>query len=156
MLSFALNRNQADDRAPYYPGCLFYDKRRYEDAQRLWELSAQLDANFPTVWRNLSLVYYNQCGEPQKAREALERAFALDVADAGVLLELDQLYKKLGVAPSERLEHLRTHEDTMLQRDDLCAEFITLLNLTGRFEEAHTMLMQRHFHPWEGGEGKVT
>ena len=156
VLSFALNRNQADARAPYYPGCLFYDKRRYEDAQRLWELSAQLDANFPTVWRNLSLVYYNQCGEPQKAREALERAFALDVADARVLLELDQLYKKLGVAPSERLEHLRTHEDTMLQRDDLCAEFITSLNLTGRFEEAHTMLMQRHFHPWEGGEGKIT
>lgn len=156
VLSFALNRNQTDARAPYYLGCLFYDKRHYEEAQHLWELSAQLDGRFPTVWRNLSLVYYNQCKEPQKARSALERAFALDVTDARVLLELDQLYKKLGIAPSERLEHLRAHEQTMLQRDDLCAEFITLLNLTGRFEEAYAMLMQRHFHPWEGGEGKVT
>ena len=156
VLSFALNRNQTDARAPYYLGCLFYDKRRYEEAQHLWELSAQLDGCFPTVWRNLSLVYYNQCKEPQKARSALERTFALDVTDARVLLELDQLYKKLGIAPSERLEHLRAYKETMLQRDDLCAEFITLLNLTGRFEEAYAMLMQRHFHPWEGGEGKVT
>lgn len=156
VLSFALNRNQTDARAPYYLGCLFYDKRRYEEAQHLWELSAQLDDRFPTVWRNLSLVYYNQCKEPQKARSALERAFALDVTDARVLLELDQLYKKLGIAPSERLEHLRAYEQTMLQRDDLCAEFITLLNLTGRFEEAYAMLMQRHFHPWEAAEGDST
>ncbi len=32
VLSFALNRNQTDARAPYYLGCLFYDKRRYEEA----------------------------------------------------------------------------------------------------------------------------
>lgn len=155
-LAFALERNPADARAPYYLGCLFYDKRNYSEAQRLWERSAQQDDSFATIWRNLALVYHNQCGDPQKARDALERAFSLDTTDARVLLELDQLYKKLGMAPEERLEHLRRHEQTMQMRDDLCAEFITLLNLTGRFDEAHAMLMQRRFHPWEGGEGKVT
>ena len=155
-LAFALERNPANARAPYYLGCLFYDKRNYSEAQRLWERSARQDDRFATVWRNLALVYYNQCGDPQKARDALERAFSLDTTDARVLLELDQLYKKLGMAPEERLEHLRRHEQTMQMRDDLSAEFITLLNLTGRFDEAHTMLMQRRFHPWEGSEGKVT
>ena len=46
--------------------------------------------------------------------------------------------------------------DLVEQRDDLTIEYITLLNLTGRPEEAYQQLMQRNFHPWEGGEGKVT
>jgi tetratricopeptide (TPR) repeat protein len=35
-------------------------------------------------------------------------------------------------------------------------EYITLLNLTGKYDEALTLLQSRKFHPWEGGEGKVT
>ena len=35
-------------------------------------------------------------------------------------------------------------------------EEITLLNLTGRFEEAKQKLDAHKFHPWEGGEGKVS
>ena len=32
---------------------------------------------------------------------------------------------------------------------------VTLLNLLGRPDQAYRRLMQRNFHPWEGGEGKV-
>lgn len=155
-LTFALGHNSSDARASYYLGCLFYDKRNYHEAQRLWELSAQLDSSFPTVWRNLALVYYNRCSDAQQARTSLERAFALDTSDARVLLELDQLYKKLGISPQERITHLYKYRVTAFQRDDLYTEYISLLNLLGRFEEAYEMLVQRHFHPWEGGEGKVT
>lgn len=155
-LTFALGQNKTDARAPYYLGCLLYDKRSYHEAQRLWELAAELDGEFPTVWRNLALVYYNQCGDAAQARSALERAFALDPGDARVLMELDQLYKKLSVPPMERLTHLERYRTTFVQRDDLYVEYIGLLNLLGRCGEAFELLMQRHFHPWEGGEGKVT
>jgi len=33
---------------------------------------------------------------------------------------------------------------------------ITLKNFTGEYETAYEILMGRKFHPWEGGEGKVT
>ena len=44
----------------------------------------------------------------------------------------------------------------MEQRDDLAIEYITLLNLQGRSEDAYDYLIRRNFHPWEGGEGKVS
>ena len=43
-----------DSKAPYYLGCLYYDKRQYDLAVKYWERSAEIDANFPTVWRNLA------------------------------------------------------------------------------------------------------
>lgn len=156
VLEHAIARNPADGKAPYYLGCLFYDKRQYEKALALWERSAQLQPNFPTVWRNLALAYYNTCKKPQQAREAMEKAFSLDTGDARVFLELDQLYKKLGMPPQERLARFDAHRDTFMQRDDLYTEYVTLLNLLGRSQEAYELIMRRRFHPWEGGEGKIT
>jgi tetratricopeptide (TPR) repeat protein len=46
--------------------------------------------------------------------------------------------------------------DLVLQRDDLTIEWITLLNFLGRPAQAYQVLAGRNFHPWEGGEGKVT
>ena len=43
-----------------------------------------------------------------------------------------------------------------MARDDLYLEYITLLNTQKQFEKARMLLTQRLFHPWEGGEGKVT
>ena len=79
-------------KAYYYIGNLWYDKRQYEKAKEAWETSAKLDATYPTVLRNLSLVYYNQCNMPDKAKEMLEKAFSLDTTEARIFLELDQLY----------------------------------------------------------------
>lgn len=156
VLEFAMKNNNQDAKAPYYLGCLYYDKRQYQKAQNLWELSAEMDGSFPTVWRNLALTYYNNCSDAQKARECLERAFSLEPSDARVFLELDQLYKKLGVTPAERIKQYEQHEDLFVLRDDLYTEYVTLLNLLGRHEQAYERLMSHKFHPWEGGEGKVT
>ena len=46
--------------------------------------------------------------------------------------------------------------EQVAQRDDLSIERIALLNLTGHQEQALDLIAQRRFHPWEGGEGKVT
>ncbi|MEN6419643.1 MAG: DUF5107 domain-containing protein, partial [Clostridiaceae bacterium] len=85
----------------------------------------------------------------------LEAAFALDPSDARVLMELDQLYKKIGVTPEQRLAFLEQNRDCAFLRDDLYVEFVTLKNLTGHPEEALGLIESHRFHPWEGGEGRV-
>lgn len=86
----------------------------------------------------------------------MEKAYALDETDARVLLELDQLAHKLGTPLQARLAFLDAHRETAFARDDLYVEYCALLNDLGRHEEALALLMARRFHPWEGGEGKVT
>ena len=144
-----------DARAPYYLGCLYYDKRQYDLAVDYWERSAKLDPSFPTVWRNLALARFNKQNQKDEAVEYMELAFHLDETDARMLMELDQLYKRMQRPHQERLDFLRKYPDLIAQRDDLVLEEITLLNQLGRYEEAMQKLDAHQFHPWEGGEGKV-
>lgn len=155
VLTMASNTLDNSARAPYYLGCLYYDKRQYELAKRNWELSAECDPNFPTVWRNLALYYYNKEKNRDKALEYMERAFQLDTSDSRILMELDQLYKVTGKAHAERLVFLEQYPTLIAERDDLLLEQITLLNQLGRYDEAIHLLDGHIFHPWEGGEGKV-
>lgn len=154
-LRAALEVNQDDANANHYLGNLFYDKRQYDLAQNYWERAAELNPKFPTTWRNLALVYYNKRNDSKKALECMERAFFLDETDARILMELDQLYKKLQRPHSERLAFLQNYPELIGQRDDLVLEEITLLNQTGNYAEARRKLDAHQFHPWEGGEGKV-
>ena len=142
-------------RAPYYLGCLYYAARQYDLAIEKWKLSAKLDPNFPTVWRNLALGRFNKQDRQQEALEYMERAFHLDENDERVLMELDQLYKRLHRPHQERLDFLQQYPQLIQRRDDLVLEEITLLNETGHYEEALQKLDAHIFHPWEGGEGKV-
>ena len=143
-------------KAGYYLGNLYYDKQQWEKSVALWEDSVKADPQFPTVWRNLSLAYYNKKKDPDRAKKAMEKAFALDTADARIFLELDQLYRKLGWTFEERLANYEKHRELIKERDDLYIEYITLVNLTGGHEKAYECIMGHHFHPWEGGEGKIT
>ena len=143
-------------KAPYYLGCLYYDKRQYDAAIGNWELSAKLDPCFPSVWRNLALARFNKQNRQEEALACMEKAFHLDETDARTLMELDQLYKRLHKPHQQRLDFLRKYSSLVLQRDDLVLEEATLLNQLGRFEEAKTIIDNRIFHPWEGGEGKVS
>ncbi len=148
--------NPEGSRAPYYLGCLYYDKRQYDLAVENWELSARLDPSFPTVWRNLALARFNKQNRREEACEYMEKAFGLGPTDARMLMELDQLYKRLQRPHAERLAFLRKYPELIAQRDDLVLEEITLLNQLGRYEEAMEKLDAHKFHPWEGGEGKVS
>lgn len=155
VLRFAISRG-CRARAGYYLGNLFYDRQQWQEALALWEDSAKEDDTFPTVFRNLALVYYNKCAEPKKAREAMEKAFALNTADARIFLELDQLYKKLGWSFERRRVNYEAHKELIGGRDDLYIEYITLVNMCGEYRKAYECIMSRKFHPWEGGEGKIT
>lgn len=155
VLGFAIEEGCVS-KAGYYLGCLYYDKLQWQEALTLWEKSAQGQSEFPMVHRNLALAYYNKKKDPQAAQTALEKAFALNTEDPRIFLELDQLYKKLGWSFRRRLENYELHEELIRQRDDLYIEYITLLNLAGNHEKAYDCIMGHRFHPWEGGEGKIT
>lgn len=156
VLQAAIDHNAQDARAPYYLGNFWYAHRQYEQAIAAWERAHELDPTFPTVARNLGLAYVNKRRDLEAGMRAYELAFSLDPTDARILYELDQLAKKLGRPPQERLDFLDANRQLVHQRDDLTVERVHLLNLLGRHEEALAILEQRTFHPWEGGEGKVT
>jgi tetratricopeptide (TPR) repeat protein len=155
-LETALKLNPNDARAAYYLGNFWYSHRRYEEAIQCWENARANDPYFPTVHRNLALAYYNKRGEKHLALNNLEKAFELNQQDARVLFELDQLHKKLNHSPAQRLALLQNRLTQVNQRDDLYVEMITLHNLLGRPKEAFELIQSHKFHPWEGGEGKVT
>ena len=156
VLKYALEANASDAKAPYYLGNLFYDKRQYQEAIDCWELSLQRDASFPTVYRNLAIAYFNKSQQADKALTFFEKAFQLDPSDARLLMELDQLYKRLNVEPAKRLAFLESNLNKALERDDVYVERASLYNFLGQYEHAYNLIMGRQFHPWEGGEGKVS
>jgi tetratricopeptide (TPR) repeat protein len=155
LLEAAMEQNPVDARAPYYLGNLLYDKRRHEDAIRLWERATELDPQFATTWRNLGFAYYNVRGDGKKAREAFARARESAPADARIVYEQDQLLKRTGERPECRLAALEQMREVVASRDDLSVELASLYNQVGRPEDSLTVLLSRRFQPWEGGEGLV-
>jgi len=155
-LELAIRLNPSDAKAPYYLGNLFYDKRQYGEAISYWEMAAEKDPRFPTVLRNLGIAYFNKRNDTERAVSCFEKAFELDKTDARVLMELDQLYKRLNRKAEIRLRHLEAHLDTMQERDDLYLERLSLLNFLGSYDQALELIRKRQFHPWEGGEGRVS
>jgi len=154
ILESAIRRNTKGSKAHYYLGNLLYDKKQYERAAQCWTHGLTLDPDFPTNYRNLSIYYFNKEGDRDRAMECISKAFELDPSDARLLFEYDNLAALCGRSVQERLKQLKAHEHLCLKRDDLCVEYVTLLNTAGKFEEAHAILTNRQFHPWEGGEGR--
>ena len=152
----AIRLNPNDAKAPYYLGNFWYAFRQYDNAIKCWELSFVIDKNFSTLLRNLALAYFNKANNKIVAQDMLERAFELDTTDSRIFMELDQLYKKIGKSPEYRLEFFNKYSNLVEERDDLCIERITLNNQLGKYEIAKNLISKRKFHPWEGGEGKVT
>ncbi|MBN0911605.1 hypothetical protein JTM69_36710, partial [Pseudomonas aeruginosa] len=86
----------------------------------------------------------------------LQRAVALEPENARFLFELDFLQKLLARSVHERLTTLVERKAVVLKRDDLTAELLSLWNASGHYADAAAILDTRVFHPWEGGEGKIT
>lgn len=156
VLENAIKLNPNSSKANYYLGNFWYAARQYENAVKCWEKSIELDDSFPTALRNLALAYYNKENKREEAKELLEKAFTLDQSDSRIFMELDQLYKKFNMSPKERIENVERHTNLVEDRDDLCVERVILYNMIGNYETAYNLINARHFHPWEGGEGKIT
>lgn len=155
VLETAMQYNAEDYRAAYYLGCLWFDKRQYAVAADLWHKCIEINKNFPAAYRNLGIAYFNKIGDHRSAKEYFEKAFSLNTEDARILMELDQLHKRLNHSSRERINLLEQHLLQVLQRDDLYLERVALCNYLGSYQKAYDLIMKRKFHPWEGGEGKV-
>lgn len=156
VLQAVLAANPSDARAHYYLGNLFYDKKRYEEAIHEWESSVQIDPSYAIPWRNLGIAYFNVRKDADGALGAYDNALKANPDDARLLYEADQLRKRTGAHASQRLATFESQLHLVGQRDDLTVEFITLLNQSGRAEQALELLLSRRFNPWEGGEGLVS
>jgi len=155
VLDWAVCENPSDYKALYYLGNFWYAFKNYFAAISCWEKSVALNGNFPTSHRNLALACFNKLHDHERALELLEKAFSLDTTDARILMELDQLYKRLNKKPEFRLSNLQKYPGLVNDRDDLYLELVSLHNISGEYEKAYELIMSRIFHPWEGGEGKV-
>ncbi|WP_394831169.1 DUF5107 domain-containing protein [Pendulispora rubella] len=155
VLAWALEQVGSVRNAAFGLGNLLYHWERHEEAIRCWERASAADGSFATAYRNLGIAYWNTWRDGRRAREMYEKAFAADSTDARILFEWDQLRKKLNDIPEHRLEMLLSHPDLCAQRDDLNIELAALYNVTGQSAKALSLLEQRRFHPWEGGEGQV-
>ena len=146
---------QHTPHAAYLLGNIWYDKRQYVDAVKAWEQARELSPNSPSILRNLALAYYNKLGKKKEALKLLEQAYHFDTDDARILMELLQLYRRMGRDSYGRFKLLDAHRSVMESRDDLYLEYATLLNDMQRYDEALAHINAHHFHPWEGGEGKI-
>ncbi|HEY3591787.1 MAG TPA: DUF5107 domain-containing protein [Buttiauxella sp.] len=145
-----------DGFAQYLLGCFWYSKRRYNEAVSCWQFTAEQLPEFGAVQRVLGIHAWNKKNDAQLAEHYLQRAVELEPDNARFLFELDFLQKLNARSTVQRLAHLAARRDVVLKRDDLTAELLSLWNIHGDTEAAAQVLAQRKFHPWEGGEGKVT
>ncbi len=146
-----------DANAAYGLGNYYYDKKRHEDAISVWEQAADSESQpgHATLHRNLGIAYWNVRRDGEAARNAYQKALKLDPNDARIFAEYDQLREKLGDSAEARLETLLSCPSLVNERDDCSVALATLFNETGASEKALHRLLNRRFHPWEGGEGKV-
>jgi len=156
LLQWVMERYPTASFAPYLLGNLWYDKRQYPDAVTCWKSAVAAEPGMATAWRNLAIAAFNKDNDPKIALQLFEKAFSLNIADSRVLMELDQLYKRLNFDPGARLDVLVKHLSIVRQRDDLYLEMIAIHNFLGNYDKAYQLIIDRKFHPWEGGEGKVS
>ncbi|HAU4329804.1 DUF5107 domain-containing protein [Citrobacter freundii] len=142
--------------ARYLLGCFWYSKRRYDDAIACWQETLALQPDFAPVHRLLGIYAWNKQQNAKVASQYLQRAVALEPDNARFLFELDYLNKQQGQSMESRLALLAPRRNVVLKRDDLTAELLSLWNGLNLYASAAEVLREREFHPWEGGEGKIT
>ena len=156
VLQAAIAANPTDANAYYYLGCLFYDRFRYEEATSLWEKCIACDPNHGKAFRNLALAYFDKYRDFAAAKQCMERALALLPEEARVLFEYEQLLAAMNTKPEIRLAVYDQYAVLREQRDDCRLDYIMLLCMLGRYEEAIAQASGHRFHIYEGGEGKLT
>lgn len=153
VLRWASGRPGSDALAAFGLGNFLYDQKRHEAAISEWEKGRETPN--ATLFRNLGIAYWNVRNDGASARASYRRALDADPGDARLVMEYDQLRKKLNDPLPERLAFLEDHRSLVLKRDDASVELAALYNLLNRPAEALGTLTSRRFHPWEGGEGSV-
>lgn len=142
-------RNRTDNFEAYkaYLMAMHYDREMHKGGQeqlvlvrKYAEEAVELDPNFVPAWALLALVYLNRMGFRMSleeahplARNALEKAIALDPENPSVLLQLAELYRGEG----KKREALTLFEKVRsLAPDAPHADYATLLLTLGMVDRA--------------------
>ncbi|MEL7121837.1 MAG: tetratricopeptide repeat protein, partial [Bacteroidota bacterium] len=141
--------------AAYGLGNFYFNVKRHQDAIDIWGQATFYRCEYATLYRNLGIAFWNANNDGDMARSHFEQAVKLRPKDARIQFEYDQLRKKLNDDPLLRLEAVKTLGDLVIQRDDFSVELAALYNRTAQYEQALKLIINRKFHPWEGGEGQV-
>jgi len=146
----AFGQNPQDSLACYLLGnCLF--ESRPKKAITYWEKAEDLGETYFMLFRNLSLAYAWIKNDIDKAVTAMEKALSLNKNHARLFYELDTLYEASKKDPEERLILLEDNFDVVKKRDDALTQNIKLLVQTGNYDRAIKLMLDHHFHLWEGG-----
>lgn len=146
----ALERDRDDEAAKYLLGCLFYSRRRYNEAASLWADCESWEA------LRCSAVYRYRIGGYAGAVGMLRKALGMNPGNEQLIFELAYVLNRTGAAPDDVVsEILANVPDIKTARDDIVMELVGAYNRSGRFEEALNAL-DRRFIPCEGGEGAVS
>ena len=156
VLEYAISANPNGANSCYYLGCLYYDRFAYEKSVILWEKAAKLNPKHTKVFRNLALAYFDKKEDFLSAKACMEIALVNKPDDSRLLLEYQQILKNMNCSPRVRLNIYEKHNDLMLMRDDCVLDKITLKCMVEEYKEAIEIAKSRHFHIYEGGEGKLT
>jgi tetratricopeptide (TPR) repeat protein len=151
VLRRAIEANPQDARAPYYLGNLLFDWQP-DEAVALWEKSTTLDPNFSIAWRNLAQAFAHKPDDASRAKAIayLEKAVALPDALPTQFAELDGLYEAAGTPVEKRLALLEQNQRIVVQKDEGRARLAGLKIISGKADEAITLLEGRTFSVWEG------
>ncbi len=155
ILRWSIEQDGDDVVACYALGNFLFDKRRHLEAIEVWEVAVEAGTTIPQVYRNLGIAYWNHQHDGDKSADFYQKALLLDPTDTRVISEYDQLAKKRNQPLDKRLNFLEKHRESVLFRDDATVELASLYNLSGRPQQALSLVTSRPFHPWEGGEGAV-
>ncbi|MFF2317918.1 DUF5107 domain-containing protein [Arthrobacter sp. NPDC058097] len=136
-------------------GALLYGCGEHARAWEQFRAAVASGTSDPVVLRNAAVAVFHADGDGGAALAYYERAMQVAENDPRLVYESDQLLRRLGSGPEERLARLRTYGETILSRDDLTIEFCDLLIKQGEAAEAHRIMSGRTFQPWEGGEGRA-
>ena len=155
VLTYAIESGKAAN-ANYYLGCLFYDRFRYAEAAQCFEECVRLCPTHGRSWRNLSLYWFDKAHDGKKALACMENALKYRPDDPRLLLEYEQLLKNTNASLEQRLAVYDKYPELLKERDDCYLDKLTLLSQQGKYKEAIDMAAVKHFHIYEGGEGKLT
>lgn len=155
VLEWVIGEQKRNVVAAYGLGNYYFNLKRHNDAISTWELAANNNCKYGTLYRNLGIAYWNTNSDGAKARDAYQKAVKFAPEDMRIQYEFDQLRKKLNDSPVNRLESIEPLKEKILTRDDFSVELAALYNFKGQYAEALELLENKKFHPWEGGEGQV-
>ena len=156
VLEYAIENCKNAANANYYLGCLFYDRFLFDEASECFKSCVRINPEHGRAWRNLSLYMFDKKHNGKKALYCMENALKYRSDDPRLLLEYEQLLKNTNASIEERLSVYDKYPELLKERDDCYLDKLTLLSQQGKYEEAINMAAVKHFHIYEGGEGKLT